>query len=155
MKKSLYHDLFFKLEKKGVNISNSFVKRVCCKHCGKRPTYYFFSLKPYMFEDVQDNLDFSKYCKDHTKRMCYDWFLKNHPRLYKKASYFSFPANQGYCPAFHRTVGSLTEEMENVNEFLTCECGLTTWVFNEKSIRGRQEIKNRRGRYNYPQKFGY
>lgn len=157
MKKSLYHNLIFKLEKTGVNISNSFVKRVCCKHCGKRPKYYFFSLKPYAFKDIKDNLSWSKYIRAQISRMCGDWYLKGQPRHYKKTSYFEFPVDKGYCPIAHRTVGSPapSSEMDNVNEFLTCECGLTTWVFNEKSIKDRSEIRNRRGRYKYPQKFGY
>jgi len=155
MKKSIYHDLIFKLEKTSVNISDSFVKRVCCKYCGKRPKYYFFSLKPYAFKDIKDNLSFSKLCSSQISRMCYDWYLKGHPRYYKKISYFEFHINKSYVPVFHRTVGFPTTEMDNVNEFLTCECGQTIWVFNEKSIKDRPEIKNRKGRYKYPLKFGY
>lgn len=80
-----------------------------------------------------------------------DWYLKDNPSNFHKIREFNYYPGGKYKSALHQHIG--VEEGMHVIEFVTCTCGRTIWAFNEEDGMLRPEIKHRKGRYKYPQKF--
>lgn len=139
-----------------INISSTFLPRVRCKECGEGPDYYYASMKPIVWKDIKHFVIYSKIAKKWVKRMVTNWYQEFQPRYFSKLGDFSFALDaKSFNAALHRVKGTPLNPRENVVEYVGCSCGSTVWSFNDKSIKNRPEITNRRGRYKYPQKFVY
>ena len=147
-------DPSFKVEAIRVNISSSFMARARCKFCRSGPDYYYGSFKPHMWSDVSRYRSFTKRNKKWIRRMCSSWYKQFEPRTFEDISEFTFRLDyQDMRPTLFRTRGTSTGERENVMECLGCKCGRTIWGFNQRSVKKRPEITNRKGKYGYPKKF--
>lgn len=146
----------YKTEIIRVKISSSFLPRARCKMCGKGPSWYYYTRKPYLRADVKEYKADSKFWRNWMKHMTNDWYLDEQPSEFHSIEDFSLKLGDiHYRPQLHRTRGSNVPSHENVIEMLGCDCGHTTWAFNYKSTRNRPEIQNRKSRSFYPQKFTY
>lgn len=147
-------DPMYKPEIIRINISMSFMARTRCKFCGGMPDYYYARVKPYNFETVQFYKRYTLRNKRWIRRMCNSWYKDYQPRMFDDTYEFSFRLDcLQFRPAINRTRGSEMLERDNAIECLGCECGRSIWAFNQKSVKKRPEITNRKGRYSYPQKF--
>lgn len=147
----------YKQELIRINISSSFMARARCKECGKGPAHYYNDRKSRVFEDIIMFLESSQFWRRWLKRFNRSWYLEMEPRYFstmEDIGKFSLE-DKHYNPLLHRTRGSNLGREENVIEMVTCQCGGTVWAFNNKSTKKRPEIKNRKGRYSYPQKFDW
>ncbi len=139
-----------------INISSTFMVRTRCQKCRSGPYYYYAVLKPYKWKNPRHAILFSNITRGWIQRMVSNWYLDFTPRHFNKMGDFSFNLeDKAYSPILHRVRGSNVNERDNVVEFIGCECGDTIWAFNDKSIKKRPEITNRKGRYKYPQRFVY
>ena len=137
-----------------INISSTFMVKSRCKECGKGPDFYYTVLKPYKWQDTKYYKMFSLVTRRWIRRMLSSWYLDFQPRYFRTLEDFSFKVeDKSYLPATHRTRGANIKDRDNVVEFVGCTCGSTVWAFNDKSIKKRPEITNRKGRYKYPQRF--
>lgn len=149
------YDRRYKSEMIRVNISSSFIARARCPECGSAPNYYFQMRKPYQWRDVRQMLVTSRWLRQLVGRMTEDWYLDDEPRYFLNIREFSFKVeDKRYLPKMHHSRG-FPGGRDNVVEFVGCDCGTTVWAFNQKSVKNRPEITNRKGRYNYPNKFEY
>jgi hypothetical protein len=138
-----------------INISTPFLVRTRCVECGSSPTYYLQLKKPFLFAEVQLYLIYSKFYRSYIQRMTENWYLYEKPKHFISIKEFSFILDdKHYVPKFFHTRG-FPIGRENRVEFLSCSCGATLWAFNQKSVKNRPEIVNRKGRYSYPNKFEY
>jgi hypothetical protein len=140
-----------KIEIIRVNISSSFLPRARCKKCGKGPSFYYFRRKSALLKSP-----LREATKRWLKRMTADWYLTESPKDFDHIEDFSFRLfDKSYRPVMHKTRGFSTGK-DHIVEALSCDCGHAVWLFNHKSVKNRPEIRNRKGRYGYPQKFeGY
>jgi hypothetical protein len=139
-----------------INISSTFLPRAICKECGKGPDYYYASMQPFKWKEIKHFLIYSKFAKKWVKRMVSNWYQEFQPRYFHNLGDLSFAIEaKSYSPALHKSHGIEAMDRDNVVEYVGCECGATVWAFNDKSVKKRPEITNRKGRYKYPQKFVY
>ena len=138
-----------------INISSTFLQRARCKECGKGPNFYYASMPPFKWKDIKHFVIYSKFSKRWVKRMVSDWYRDFSPRYFHNLGDFSFALEaKSYNPALHNShIRHEQLARDNVIEYVGCDCGATVWAFNDKSIKNRPEITNRKGRYKYPQKF--
>lgn len=149
------YDRRYKVEKIKINISSSFMARCRCYTCGSAPTFYYTARKRFAWNNVRNYVNVSGRLRGYLKRMRSEYYLNDEPSNYRDIQEFSFLLNdKSYLPILHRVRGNPSDR-NNLTEFLSCECGDTTWAFNQKSTLRRSEIKNRKGRYKYPQHFEY
>jgi hypothetical protein len=149
------YDPMFKTEVIRLKISNTFSVRARCKDCGKGPSYYYYTRKPFLYKNVRDYIRSSEWMRGYIKRMTSDWYLDATPRYFHGLEEFSFKIDdKSYLPAAHRIRGAASPK-DNVTEIIGCVCGKTLWAFNQRSIQNRSEITNRKGRYSYPQRFEF
>jgi hypothetical protein len=149
------YDPYFKSELIRINISSTFMVRCRCIKCGSVPAYYYLSHKPYLFVDVRQMVQTSNWLRQWVKRMSEDWYLDEQPRLFNNISEFSFSVDdKSYLPTHHHVKG-LAQDKSNVIEFVGCRCTYTVWAFNQKSVKNRSEITNRKGKYAYHKRFEY
>jgi len=151
-----------KIQINEVNISSTFLPRCRCKHCGGGPEFYYATGNRPTFKDAHIQIQLSGYYRKYIKRMCRDFYLWEEPSSFRDTHDFKFRLDKQYSPILHRTVGAAQSipfesymKRQNVTDVLCCICGDTTWVYNVKSSKGKPEIINRKGRYNYPSKFEY
>jgi hypothetical protein len=150
------YDPMYKPEIIRVNISSTFICRSKCLECGEGPSEYFHIRSPSLSKDVSLDIKFSAHFRDFIKRMSNDWYLEGDPKYFRDIKEFSFILeDKQYRPTLHRTRGSDIKLRDNVIEIAICDCGATTWAFNQKSTKKRPEITNRKGKYFYPKKFEY
>jgi hypothetical protein len=150
------YDTSYKITINRINISSSFMKRALCKECATGPSYYYHVSKPTPWLDGSLQMRTSQWSRDWIKRMASDWFLSSQPKHFRDIKEFSFILDsKGYLPSAHNKKGIDVPYKDNVIEMLSCDCGATVWAFNEKSVKKRPEITNRKGRYKYPQRFEY
>lgn len=136
-----------------IRISSSFMSRARCKYCKGKPVAYFGMYKPNSWGDVTGYREFTG-DKFWIQRFCPSWYKHYQPREFDDIYEFSFRLQyKNYCPLLHRTRGAEVSSRNNIIDCLSCECGKTVWAFNQESTRRRPEITNRKGRYDYPQKF--
>lgn len=148
-------DPMYKPELIRVNISSTFLARTRCVECGKGPTMYYVTHKPYVWKNVRHFIASSKLSRAWIKRFTSDWYMQSSPKFINKIPDFSFALDdKQYRPTLFRTRGEV-KHFDNVVELIGCECSATMWAFNQKSTQNRPEITNRKGRYSYPQKFEY
>ncbi len=144
----------YKVEVIHLNISSTFLMHACCKICGGRPAYYFRARKPYIYFDVNSRINTSAMIKSWTKSMSSNWYLKEQPKWFKDIKDFNFWLDHNYfVPTLHRSRNSEVKDKDNIIEMIGCDCGATAWAFNEKSVKNKPEITNRKGRYKFPEKF--
>lgn len=138
-----------------INISSTFMQRTLCPECGEGPSFYYVVMKPFMWKDIKNLVMVSKISRKWVKRMNSSWYQNFDPRYFRKLGDFTFILeDKSFRPLIHRTRGSdKGGDRDNVVEFLSCDCGSSVWAFNDKSVKNRPEIANRKGRYRYPQKF--
>lgn len=90
-------------------------------------------------------------CK-YINRMCQDFYFADAPKWFIGIIAFNwYHHGKSYNPALHAKRGVIA--VEEPAEFLSCDCGRTTWAFSEKAIQYRREISQRKARYKYPHKF--
>lgn len=143
-----------KVEVIKVNISSTFMPRSRCNHCGTGPAFYFYSRNPYIYNEVSAKITASNLFNKWIKRMAGDWYLKEMPSSFISVKDHKYAPKYYYVPAIYSKRG-LPIDKENLLEMVCCDCGVTTWAFSRKAVKNRPEITNRKGRYNYPQKFEY
>lgn len=81
-----------------------------------------------------------------------DWYLKRQPKHFHSLRNFNFYFRErSFTPSMHHKLNM--EYIDHVIEYLACPCGRTVWAFNQKDGEERPEIKHRKGRYSYPQKY--
>ena len=134
-----------------VNISSSFLPRARCKICGNGPSWYFFKTKTAAHSNATEYRNRSKYKRKAIKHVNSNHYAKGQPRWYKISDYATILKDKSYRTVLHRNFGA--NRLSAIDEFLSCECGSTNWGFSRKSLNKRLESVNRRGRYNYPQRF--
>ena len=150
------YDPSYRAEIIRVNISSSFISRARCAKCGKHPDYYYYVRKPYLWKTIGLHIASSKWFRKWISRMTADWYLDGAPKNFPDIKEFSFTLeDKHYLPTLYRVRGTPARDDQNVVEMAGCSCGGTLWAFNNKSVKDRQEITNRKGRYSYPQKFEY
>lgn len=150
------YDPTYKIEIVRINISSSFMARARCTECGKGPTYYYYIRKPFLWKNIRTAIATSKWIREWVKSFGSSWFLESEPKHFHDIQEFSFILeNKQYRPTLFRTRGSDIKDKDNVIEMVGCDCGATVWAFNQKSVKNRPEITNRKGRYKYPQRFDY
>jgi hypothetical protein len=137
-----------------VNISSSFFKRAKCKDCGGGPNYYYPLRKPVLWDDPRQLLAASKWLRTFIKRLVEDWYLDATPKYFTEANEFSYsPSDKHFTPTRFRTRGLPTKQEDNVIDVMVCECGASVWWYNQKSVKNKPEIVNRKGKYGYPDRF--
>lgn len=146
-----YHQ---KVELIEVNISASFIARARCKYCGTPPSLYLYSRNPYLYADIGQKQFTSAFAKKWIKRICGDWYLQEEPSSFTEVNSFQTIYRDYFTPTLQRTRGNPSDR-DNLMEMICCECGKTAWHFKNKSIKNKPEIINRKGKYNYPQKFSW
>lgn len=135
-----------------INLSSAFIQRTRCPHCLQYPIEYYWYNNGNLYKDVRMSQSMFMWIKKLTKRFNSSWYKKYQPRNFNNIENFSFYwMDMSYRPILHHKIGVYS--VENLIEFLTCPCGKSIWAFNQKSTQSRMEIKNRKGRYNYPKKF--
>jgi len=86
-------------------------------------------------------------------RLCEDFYFLDDPKEYTIMSYFDYaPSLKSYNPSIHHKYG-LKKTL--FSECLTCDCGKSYWIFNQKSAVSRKEISNRKTDRKFPQIFKY
>jgi len=139
-----------------INISSSFLARSRCKSCGKGPKYYFSVNKPYLYFLVNQRIFTSKAIRKWITNLVTNWYLSLQPKQFKNMKNFKIALNdKHFTPTLHRTRGSDVKDRDNIIDMISCDCGETTWAYNEKSVKNRPEITNRKGKYSFPQKFKF
>jgi hypothetical protein len=148
----------YKSETIKVSLSETFMVRSRCKHCGELPSVYFYFKNPILFEDVNEVKHVFNFIRKYINRMCEDFYLMENPSNFIHMSFFGFKLNfKGFNPKLHKTRTpwfNYKQELE-ITEFLGCECGKTSWAFSDKTTRRRPEIVLRKSRYKYPKKFDF
>lgn len=149
----------FKIEFASINISSTSIIRSFCKKCGSPPVFLMKIRNNLLWKNPGDFITLSDYYKKYNTRMCSDY--------YTSARYFSMTDishtidYNAYNPKLHSTLRSYMPknnniaDRNNIAEIMMCECGGTSWHYNQKSVKNRPEIANRKGKYSYPSKFEY
>lgn len=137
-----------------VNLSSTFVMKNKCPFCHKSASeYYWVNLPPYYYDPKSSQEVFNwlkKYIKSITPS--HSRYFKMQPRHFKSLKELSvYWSEKSYKAALHQKLN--VELTDHVIEYLGCPCGRTLWAFNQKDAEERPEIKNRKARYKYPQKF--
>lgn len=148
----------YKSEIVGVNLSETFMVRSRCKSCGELPSMYYYFKNPIFFEDVHEIRYMFDFLKKYINRMCADFYLIESPTDFVHMSNFCFRLQtKGYNPKIHKTHSFLHnyKSICEITEFLTCECGKTSWAFSDKTAKFRPEIILKKSRYKYPKKFDF
>jgi hypothetical protein len=135
-----------------ISASFSFILKSRCKYCGSHPVEYYRTGNGWLFEDIKDFLSRFRWVQQSDKRMCDDFYLYDDPKDFKTVTLFSY--NVDFChynPTLHHKRG--VPKTRDYNEFLACECGKTSWVFKQRSVKNRPEISNRQARVKYDKKI--
>ena len=143
-----------KLEVIRINVSTTFLIRSRCKGCGSSPQFYYIirNKRPWFDPNkvIKDTVKF----KSLYKRICHDHYMILPTRYFNSLQSFSHQVSyKGFNPKLHLSRGK--SFINNVTEFLMCECGDTSWAFNQKSVQHTPEVENRKAKYKYPKKFEY
>lgn len=135
-----------------INLSTVFPVRTKCKYCGTGPTHYFAHPVVYKWFNPTKARDNFKYIQKTLKRMNYDYYLKESPKIFRATVHLTHTVNyKGYNPALHRKRG--VPPINDYLEMMVCGCGISQWAYSQKSSVARPEITQRRARYSYPAKF--
>lgn len=135
-----------------IKLSSTFPIRARCKSCMKGPQFYYIQKLPIKWWDHKHSQRVSQQYYKHIERMCYDFYLIERPKDFEGIMSFTWThPGKSYNPVFHSKRG--VPIMDDMVEFLACECWKTIWAFNQKSTIARGEITHRKARYNYPRKF--
>lgn len=130
-----------------INLSFPFMMKNRCKECSSLPCIYYYIRNRSLFLNPRKTA--RKY-----KRMCTDHYFWVSPKDVDSLVDFSHTAiYKGYSPAIYRSRGN--RRPINMTEYLMCECGATSWAFNDKSVRECPEVVNRKSRGKYPQRFEF
>jgi hypothetical protein len=136
-----------KLETVKINLSNIFLIKSCCSHCGGKPIFYCRWRALNHPKDPDIFIKSFAWVEKHIIRMCSDDYLYADPVDFNSTSCFSYsPTYKAYSPIIHRVRGVL--EGPGLKECIRCECGKTYWHFNNN--KNRLEIINRKSRENLP-----
>jgi len=139
-----------------VKLSSSFMARARCKYCGSYPSYYyrFGGRGNRCKKDHRAFIDLFSWIPKHQYRLCEDFYLGNSPKNYTLMSFLNYSLYFiDYNPSLHHKRG--LKEKSSFNECLTCDCGKSCWVFNQKSVINRKEIYHRKSSKNFPKIFKY
>lgn len=143
-----------KLEIIRINLSTPFLTRSRCKSCAGFPTIFFYIKNPTLWYSPRRRTDLFVKLTKHIKRMCNNYHIFFDPKYYSGVSNFGHTPNyKGYKPNLHRTRG--TSPVQNIVEFLMCNCGATSWAFTDKAAQNHPEITCRKARYKFPNKFEF
>jgi hypothetical protein len=141
-----------------VNLSETFMVRSRCTSCGELPSMYYYFKNPILFDDVNEIRYLFTFIRKYVNRMCNDFYLIDRPGDFIRMGFFGFRLNfKGYNPKLHRTRtpwARYKQDLE-ITEFLTCECGKTSWAFSDKTVKLRPEIILKKARYKYPKNFDF
>lgn len=154
MKISNKEFLMYKSEIVGINLSTPFVIKGRCKKCGSYPDIYYFLRNHTLWLDPNRIVKQSSVFRKYWTRLCSDHYLSEQPRYVSGTSSFTHAVDgKSYKCRLHKNRG--VNPVLDLEEFLTCQCGGTTWAFHDKSTRHRPEIVNRKAKRNFPQKFEF
>jgi hypothetical protein len=132
-----------------IRLSTPFVGRKC-KHCGEGPTWYWYTRNPTMWVNPRKEMDQFDVYKRFAK-FNLDFYLEEEPKYFTRTSAFTYDHHHSYRPRLHRTRG--TNPVFDRVEYLSCNCGKTSWAFNQRSGNMKPERKHRRARHNFPNEF--
>ena len=135
-----------------VNLSSSFIARTKCRNCGLPPDDYYFINHALYYSDPRSASEVFNWFKKYITNVAGYWYKRHQPRLFHSMKTFNVHwPEQSYKPSLHQHKG--VQDDDNITEYLSCPCGQTVWAFNSTTAEHRVEIKNRKARYRYPQKF--
>ncbi len=136
-----------------IKLSSSFMARTRCKYCGSYPSYYYRFGTDKLYKNPRTYINWFFWYTKHQDRLCDDFYLIDDPKEYTITSYFDYPVKiKSYNPSIHHKSGL---QKRIISECLTCDCGKSYWVFNQKSVANREEIYNRKSDRKFPQIFKY
>lgn len=137
-----------------VSLSSSFMVRTKCKHCLSSPSVFYAVKNSNCYLDPRSPINHFSYVKRFCKRMCNDYYFFDSPLDIVNSSPFKFTPNfKGYKARLHKNKG--VSAYTDYTDMVTCDCGMTNWLFYEESAATRPEIIRRKARYKYPRKFVY
>ena len=148
----LKYDSFMKPNVIGINMSSTFLVRTKCSVCHKSPDMYYWVNQPALYYDARSAHAVFDWFKKYIKRINISYYKKYQPKHFTLLRTFNvYWTEKSYKPGLHQHVGIGVEE--NIVEYLSCPCGTSVWAFAQESSKNRIEIRNRKARYSYPQKF--
>lgn len=135
-----------------INYSSSFIARTKCIKCGLPPDEYYWVNHSLYYDTPQDASALFTWFKKYITNVVGYWYEKSQPRHFHNMKTFTVRwPEQSYKPTLHQHRN--VKDDDNITEYLVCPCGKTAWAFNSMVAEHRPEIKNRKARYRYPQKF--
>jgi hypothetical protein len=135
-----------------VNLSSSFIARTKCRECGLPPDDYYYVNHALYFSDPRSASKVFDWFKKYISNIVGYWYKRHQPRIFHNMKAFTVRwPEQSYKPTLHQHRDVKYDG--NITEYLSCPCGRTVWAFNSIMAEHRPEIKNRKARYRYPQKF--
>lgn len=134
-----------------VNLSTPFPLRGKCKYCKGEPKHYYLARTSSAFKDFETIQFINAWIASNHKRMCQDYYLGSMPKDFTKASNFGHSLDyKGYNPRFHKNhKDHNSHSMSNTIDHLSCDCGKTSWAFNETVAKNRPEVRQRKARNVY------
>jgi hypothetical protein len=135
-----------------INLSTPVLTKSRCRKCGKHPDVYYHIQQPSHIFDPRTKADQLLWLKKHIQRLSVDWILIESPKYVRGLLSLSHsPAYKNYDPVLHRTK---KEPTDNYVEYLSCECGGSSWAWGDI---GNQTIEHRQRRSlrTHPKTFRY
>lgn len=143
-----------KLEIIKIKLSSTFVCKANCKYCGNKPQYYSYVRDKFLFKDQGYTKSIYLDVVKSIQRLSSDWIYYGDPGIYTRMSDLTFKPNQTkYNPRTHSS--HKNNPMYSILEFLSCECGKTSWCFNQKASVKKMEISNRKSKNFHKNTFTY
>lgn len=134
-----------------IRLSTPFVVRTKCKHCGGSPAFYWYTRNPTMWFSPRKEIEHFDHYRKLIKKFNSDYYLSEEPKYFTKMIMFNYAGRDGYRPRLHRSRG--TNPVFDRVEYLSCDCGMATWAFNQKAGDLKPEKSNRRARTHFPNEF--
>lgn len=126
-----------------------------CKFCGSRPTFYYYSLKTPSYYDIDDSKAIQARIQKFIKEIIEFWYMIESPSSFRSIQSFSHDIYYNkYDPRSHKTYG-YHPKVSNTIDHLSCDCGKTTWAFNQTSGAKNPIIKQKRIKPEYKKKIIY
>ena len=142
----------YKREVVKIKLSTPFVTRTRCKHCGETPSIYYYVYNSTLWATPDSIRRMFAILSKHVNRMGTSFYQQDDPKDYRGLSTFSQGTGfRKFSPRLRQTRGINTDF--DVTEYLMCPCGASMYAFNQKSIKRRPEIVNRKARKTYPNRF--
>ena len=136
-----------------ISMSSLFPLKNRCKFCMSMPKYYY-SIRPSgVFQDHEIIQFINNWIVSNIKRMCHDFYLTEMPKNFPNNRSFGHVVDyKGFNPRLHRSSKNCNN---TIIDHLSCECGKTSWAFNQTGSKNKPEISQRKARITYSTKFHF